>query len=99
MGLAAPNAYAFGIVPGSFHAQVLDASDHVVTQAGSTPYVGITAFDLDSDPADPVSDIRVDLPPGLISNPQATPTKCAALSDPCDPKTQVGTVDVTVLVL
>ncbi|HEX4735479.1 MAG TPA: hypothetical protein VH247_13760 [Thermoleophilaceae bacterium] len=98
LAFAAPSAFAnFGI--SDFAAKVMKDATHVQTQAGSTPDVGITEFTLNSDLAailDPVSDIRVDLPPGLISNPQATPTKCAALSDPCDPKTQVGTVDITI---
>lgn len=94
---AAPNAFAaFGI--SSFSATVMKDATHVQTQAGSTPDVGITDFTLNSDLAavtDPVQDIRVDLPPGLISNPQATPTKCASLGS-CDATTQIGTVDITV---
>src|SRR3954451_20678296 len=98
LAVLAPTASAdFGI--SDFSAKVLKDATHVETRAGSTPDLGITEFTLNSDPAalaDPVADIRVDLPPGLISNPQATPTKCAHLSDPCDPKTRIGTVDITI---
>jgi hypothetical protein len=100
LGLAAPNAFAaFGI--SAFSADVLDSSNHVVTQAGSTPYVGITDFTLNSTlglTEEQVKNIRVDLPPGLISNPQATP-QCPQADFPasCDPKTQIGTVDLTAM--
>src|SRR3954453_10632992 len=99
--VAAPNANAaFGI--DSFSADVKDSADHVVTQAGSTPYVGITDFTLHPGVIplttdEQVKNIRVDLPPGLISNPQATP-QCEQADFPsCDPKTQIGTVDITAM--
>src|SRR5438552_10244242 len=77
--IAAPAAHAdFGV--SSFTAEVR-ASDHttLVTQAGAHPYEGVTSFTFTG--SDKVKDIRVDLPPGLISNPQATPELCTS-SDP-----------------
>src|SRR3954454_19378458 len=101
VAIAAPNASAaFGI--DSFSADVLDNTDHVVTQAGSTPYVGITDFTLHPGVVplttdEQVKNIRVDLPPGLISNPAATP-QCAQADFPsCDADTQIGTVDLTAM--
>jgi hypothetical protein len=96
IAFAAPNAFAnFGI--SDFSAKVMKDATHVETQAGATPDLGITEFTLNSDVAallDPVQDIRVDLPPGLISNPEAVP-KCAALAA-CTTANQVGTVDISV---
>src|SRR3954454_15500296 len=100
LGVVVPNAFAaFGVQ--SFTADVLSASDQVVTQAGSTPYTGVTDFTLNSTLGltdEQVKRIRVDLPPGLISNPQATP-QCPQADFPssCDAKTQIGTVDLTAL--
>src|SRR3954453_12698322 len=99
LGVVAPNAFAaFGIQ--SFTADVLDDQGHVVTQAGATPYTGVTDFTLNSTLGltdEQVKKIRVDLPPGLISNPQATPQCPQADFPTCDAKTQIGTVDLTAL--
>jgi hypothetical protein len=101
--LWAPVAHAaFGIQ--SFSATVLK-SDMTTpeTQAGAHPYVGITQFTFNTvpllgTPDGNVKDIRVDLPPGLISNPEATP-KCSQASftaGSCPANTQIGTEDLTV---
>jgi hypothetical protein len=112
----APSAHAtFGIQSGSFVADAYK-SDNVTpeTQAGATPYQATAAFAFNRDPASPggnspdegVKDIRVDLPTGLIGNPQAVPTcsrgvfnrsatQNAALAPLCPPATQVGVVKVT----
>src|SRR3954452_15038120 len=95
LGAFVPNAFAaFGVQ--SFKAQVLNPSDHAVTQAGSTPYAGITDFKFNQtilgNPDDNVKDVRVDLPPGLISNPEATP-KCSQSAfdgNACPANTQIG---------
>jgi hypothetical protein len=62
-------------------------------QSGAHPFTGVTDFIVAStSPA--VSNIRVDIPPGLVSNPLATP-KCsdAALqSNSCPNNTQLGIV-------
>src|SRR3954471_4302745 len=98
LGVAVPNAFAaFGVQ--SFTADVLDASDQVVTQAGPTPYTGVTACKFNQsilgNPDGMVKDIRVNLPAGLISTPEATP-KCSESAFPsCPPETQIGTETLT----
>ena len=100
VGISAPAAdAAFGVQ--SFTADVLKQDGHTVeTQAGSTPYTGVTDFTLNSTLGmtdEQVKQVRVDLPPGLISNPQATP-KCPQSYFPtCAADTQIGTVDLTAL--
>src|SRR5947208_3319814 len=87
--IAAPAAHAdFGV--SSFTAEVR-ASDHttLVTQAGAHPYEGVTSFTFNSNALlgvdGNVKDVRVDVPPGLISNPQATP-RCLDSQYPSCPK-------------
>lgn len=76
-----------------------DKAGDLQTQAGSTPFSGVTDFAFNSNAGFPdgnVKDIRVDLPPGLISNPQATP-KCTEQQFPsCPANTQLGTEELTV---
>src|SRR4051812_39674552 len=80
LGAIAPNAFATDFID-TFNADVLTNSNTVVTQAGSTPDKGVTDFKITKTDAllgttaEQVKNIRVDLPPGLISNPEATP-KC-----------------------
>src|SRR5690349_7226988 len=94
LAVAAPAAHAdFGIQ--DFTAEVKKADDTTLeTQAGAHPFVGVTSFTFNSTASGPdghVKDIRVDLPPGLISNPQATPRCTAAQFPDCPKETQVGT--------
>src|SRR3954462_15331295 len=98
LGLAAPAAYAdFGIQ--SFTAEVRKSDNATLeTQAGAHPFVGVTSFTFNSMASGPdghVKDVRVDLPPGLISNPLATPRCTAALFPSCPKETQVGTEQLT----
>src|SRR5512133_137785 len=69
---ATPAHAAFGVQ--SFSAGVFKdaAGTQAETQAGAHPFVGITDFTFSGN--ENVENIRVDLPPGLISNPQAAPT-------------------------
>jgi hypothetical protein len=94
---AAPAHADFGIE--SFTAEVRKADNTTLeTQAGAHPFVGVTSFTFKSTPSGPdghVKDIRVDLPPGLISNPQATPRCTAAQFPSCPKETQVGTEQLT----
>ena len=94
---AAPAHAAFGIE--SFTAEVRKADNTTLeTQAGAHPFVGVTSFTFNSTASGPdghVKDIRVDLPPGLISNPQATPRCTAAQFPSCPKETQVGTEELT----
>jgi hypothetical protein len=100
LGVWAPGAFAANFIT-SFSADVWhdSAQSTVETQAGATPYTGVTDFTLDTGLGkDQVKDVRVDLPSGLISNPQATDkcTQADFTSNSCDAKTQIGTVDLTV---
>ncbi len=75
---APPRAQAaFGV--SDFEAVVRDQNGEILTQAGARPFTGVTDFTFnetgDGSPDGNIKDIRVDVPPGLISNPEATP-KC-----------------------
>jgi hypothetical protein len=74
----------FGVVPGSFQAGACDnnpaeeACNVPATQAGSHPVFSITTFTLNTsktgEPGGLVKRVRVDSPPGFITNPHAIPT-------------------------
>ena len=70
-------------------------SDRVTpeTQAAAHPYEGGARITFDSDPFEAPKTVVVDLPPGLVGNPNATP-KCTkqqfATYVGCPPQTQVG---------
>jgi hypothetical protein len=95
-GLAAPAASAaFGVSSFSAEARRSHTPGDLETRAGATPVVGVTDFSFNRTllllPDGNVRNIRVDLPPGLVSNPQATP-KCTDAQFPaCPPATQLGT--------
>src|SRR5882672_9020482 len=98
LGFVAPAAHAaFGIE--SFTAEVRKADNTTLeTQAGAHPFVGVTSFTFNSTALGPdghVKDIRVDLPPGLISNPLATPRCTNAQFPSCPKETQLGTEKLT----
>jgi hypothetical protein len=102
---AAPAHATFGVQ--SFSAGVFEdaAGTQPETQAGEHPYVGITEFSFNTvpllgTPDGSVRDVRVDLPPGLISNPRAT-EQCSqetfnSLLDTCPASTQIGTEELSV---
>jgi hypothetical protein len=101
LGFAAPAAHAaFGIE--SFTAEVRKADNTTLeTQAGAHPFVGVTSFTFNSTASGPdghVKDVRVDLPPGLISNPLATPRCTNAQFPSCPKETQLGTEELTAMV-
>ena len=98
--LSAPAAHAaFGVE--SFDARVVDSGGNLFEQAGGHPYEGYTAFALNTLPSGApdghVKDIRVDVPPGLISNPQAVPmcTDAQLAVSACPANSQIGRVDLT----
>ena len=75
------------------------------TQAAGHPYVGVTDFIVNYTttagvqvPVDNVSNVRVDIPPGLISNPQATPqcTSTQLANSACPADSQLGVVQLEV---
>src|SRR6185369_486723 len=101
---ATPARATFGVTDANFSAEVLDASDQPVTQAGAHPYVGVTSFTFNTAPPfntpdGNVKNIRVDLPPGLISNPQATVQRDDSEYPGCPPESQLGTEEITVVAL
>jgi len=97
----AAQANEFGIRPGSFRVEVSE------TQAGGHPDI-TTTFQFEGEEVPPlfptfpttwrpfrnVKDMVVDVPPGLIGNPQRMP-QCAPVQFPsCPPETQVGTATI-----
>ncbi len=99
LALQAPAAYAaFGVE--SFDARVVDQDGQLAEQAGDHPFAGYTDIAFNTLPSGApdghVKDIRVDVPPGLISNPQAIPqcTDAQLALSACLPDTQLGKVDV-----
>ncbi|MEA2424974.1 MAG: hypothetical protein QOH13_1384 [Thermoleophilaceae bacterium] len=106
LGMTASSASAaFGI--DSFNADVFAPDGTTpVTQAGATPHTGVTEFTLAHDMVtgttqEQADQIRVDLPPGLISNPEATP-KCSQTdfgNGSCPANTQIGKVDLKAAML
>ncbi len=89
--------------PGQAACDVQDASANpptaqsealYATQAGSHPYCGFTSFTMNNSSGNPggtLADVRVDLPPGLVPDPQATPQCPQASFGSCAADTQVGT--------
>src|SRR6478609_1017488 len=100
LAAATPAHAAFGVA--SFAARAVDnamPTPHDVTQAGAHPYFGITSFSFNQtilgNPDGAVKNVRVDVPPGLISNPEATP-RCSNADFPsCPANTQIGTETLT----
>jgi len=100
----APSAHAaFGIA--SFEAKVtnVDENDHY-EPAGGHPHFGITDIlfntTADGTPDGNVEDLRVDPPPGLVSNPQALAqcTDTQRTTTGCPPETQLGTEELRAVV-
>jgi hypothetical protein len=99
LGTAAPAAQAaFGV--SDFKADVFKADGTTVeTQAGAHPFTGVTSFRFNTTalgtPDGNVKSVRVDLPPGLVSNPLATPQCPQAAFPSCPIDTQLGTETLT----
>jgi hypothetical protein len=95
LGFAAPAHAAFGVQ--NFTAEVWKDAAHtqLETQAGAHPFDGVTSFTFNQtilgNPDGNVQNIRVDLPPGLVSNPEATPRCTDAQFPNCPKETQIGT--------
>jgi hypothetical protein len=72
------------------------------TQSGGHPFTGVTDFIVANNGTAPdanVSSIRVDLPAGLISNPQATPQCTDSQFPSCPSNTQLGVVRLVLFTL
>jgi hypothetical protein len=98
----APNAFAaFGVDDNNFVAEVRKSHTlgDLETRAGATPVDGVTDFTFNTTllgtPDGNVRNIRVDLPPGLISNPQAAP-QCEDISA-CTNANWIGNVELNVV--
>jgi hypothetical protein len=71
------------------------------TQAGGHPFEGVTDFTVANTggvPSGNVTSIRVDIPPGLISNPQAVPECSQSNPANCSSASQLGVVELDVVV-
>jgi hypothetical protein len=103
--VVAPAAQAqFNIT--NWRAQVYDADavteaqetdENVFDLAGGHPYIGVTDFSLNG--LSNARNIRVDVPPGLVPNPDLAP-KCPLAqleSNTCPANTQIGTEQLTIL--
>ena len=81
LGLAASARAEFGVVPGSFTADVFGAAPSVPeTGAGVHPATATTTFEFNKTPdglalQGSARDVQLDIPPGLVGNPDAVP-KC-----------------------
>ena len=101
LATAVPAAHAqFGIE--SFTAEVLEADGTFYEQAGGHPYVGVSDFTVNTDetgaPEGGTRDIHLDVPAGLMSNPEALPrcTDAQLETFTCPPETQLGTEELTI---
>lgn len=94
--LVPASASAFGVE--EFHADTLEADGTTTyTQAGGHPPLGVTSFRLSDTgglPDGDLKEVRVDIPPGLIPNPEAVPKCMAAEPAFCPAETRVGTVEI-----
>lgn len=97
-GGAATARAQFGVVPGSFNVTALNRDGTIDTQAGSHPYEFVLnfAFNLNAEKkVDGLTrDIDIELPPGLVGDPNAVP-RCSpeefeGFQPECSGSTQVG---------
>ena len=99
-GVAAAPAWAsMGIA--SFSASATNQDGTPATQAGSHPYQDVTSINFATDsqglPTENVKDVKVNLPAGLIGNPNATP-KCTVQqldNSVCPAASQIGLLGLT----
>jgi hypothetical protein len=100
---AAPSLASFGVT--EFTAKAINENGTLDTQAGGHPYEATTSFAFDQstsseypdDQPGNVKDVEIELPPGFIGDPQATP-QCPEPQfggSGCPADTQVGVVTLT----
>src|SRR6266851_10067832 len=104
---ASPASASFGILPGSFDFSVTNKDGSPDTQAGSHPYEVRSGFRLNTTadaegnmvPDGNIKDVVVELPPGLIGDPEAVPRCTLGELDStagCPTDAQVGVLTVLV---
>jgi hypothetical protein len=107
MLFAPPASASFGIVPGSFNFSATSQDGSPDTQAGSHPYEVTSGFRLNTVadvegnmvPDGNVKDVVVELPPGLVGDPEAVPRCTLGELDSetgCPNDTQVGVLTVLI---
>src|ERR671914_1262238 len=77
------------------YASEVEVDDNVFDQAGGHPFIGVTDFTLDG--SENARNIRVDVPPGLVPNPDLAP-RCAMADlavGNCPSAAQIGTEELT----
>ena len=104
----------FDFLPGEegFRAPLIDEEGKAVTEAGSRPYAAISDLSFPTvapggffTGAGHLRDATVELPPGVLADPAATPVRCteaeltSEVNPGCPPASQVGTIDLTTFVL
>ncbi len=107
-GMLATQGVGFGIK--TFEVSFLNEDGTPDTQAGSHPYQFVNSFELNSHfkrmesnadspyirlPDGVLRDLKIDLPPGFVGDPNASPKKCTSqelivLGDACQPESRVG---------
>jgi hypothetical protein len=108
LAVAAPSAQGFEVTKWEAGTCTIPTCEYsspdtvFFTQVAGRPPYGITDFSFKKDilgfPEGAVRDVRVDLPPGLSVNPEATPVKCTEAElegSGCPLGARVGTVEVT----
>jgi hypothetical protein len=103
----------FDFLPGEegFRAPVIDEDGGAVTKAGSRAYGAITDLSFPTvapggflTSAGHLRDATIELPPGVLANPAATPVRCteaeltSEVKPGCPDASQVGTIDLTTFV-
>jgi hypothetical protein len=107
MLLASPAPASFGVKEGSFHFASTNKDGSPDTQAGSHPYEVTSSFEMNTTtdaqgkqvPDGDVRDVAVELPPGLIGNPEAVPQCLLGELDSetgCPSDAQVGVITIVV---
>ena len=98
LGIGAPAAHAYSVTSwtaGVYGGDYTGPSDKdFYTQAGGHPFEGVTDFTLATSGSTTQS-VRVDLPPGLVSNPQGIPQCSDAQFPACPSDTQLGIVKLS----
>ena len=102
MAAASPQAHAaFGIVPDSFSATALDATDNPEVRAGAHPVRFVTRFSFtrlpDGGADGNVKDVMIDLPAGFVGDPNSAPAcpRTDFQGGRCEARHQIGTMRAT----